>query len=159
MRLTDRKWKEFKIKDLFGIRRGSITSLNEIDEGTTPIVSASGNNEGIDCFGDVPALYNNNITISMNGVNIGFTAYHRNDFNINVDCCVLIQKFTMNVYIGEFIATIIGKLRYRYSYGRKMSAERIMKETIKLPVDSSGNPDWQFMENYIKALPYGDRLP
>lgn len=20
------------------------------------------------------------------------------------------------------------------------------------------NPDWQFMENYIKSLPYGDRL-
>ena len=152
MRLIDREWKEFKIKDLFGIRRGSITSLNEIDEGTTPIVSASGSNEGIDFFGDVPALYNNNITISMNGVNTGFTAYHGYDFNINVDCCVLIQKFTMNAYIGEFIATIIGKLRYRYSYGRKMSAERIMKETIKLPVDSSGNPDWQFMEDYIKSL-------
>lgn len=29
---------------------------------------------------------------------------------------------------------------------------------IKLPVDSNGEPDWQFMENYIKALPYGDRL-
>ncbi len=157
--LNVQEWKEFKIKDLFGIRRGSITSLNEIDEGTTPIVSASGDNEGIDFFGNVPALRNNNITISMNGVNTGFTAYHGYDFNINIDCCVLIQKFTMNAYIGEFIATIIGKLRCKYSYGRKMSAERIMKETIKLPVNSSGNPDWQFMENYIKALPYGDRLP
>ena len=29
---------------------------------------------------------------------------------------------------------------------------------MKLPADMDGNPDWQFMENYIKALPYGDRL-
>ena len=29
---------------------------------------------------------------------------------------------------------------------------------IKLPITTDGDPDWQFMENYIKALPYGDRL-
>lgn len=111
----------------------------------------------------------------MNGVNTGFTAYHGYDFNINVDCCVLIEKFDMNVYIGEFITTIIGMLRCKYSYGRKMSAERIATETIKLPVKHNTDgtifiddnhtysedgyvPDWQFMEDYIKSLPYGDRL-
>lgn len=31
--------------------------------------------------------------------------------------------------------------------------------TIKLPATSDGEPDWQWMENYIKSLPYGDRLP
>ena len=36
--------------------------------------------------------------------------------------------------------------------------DRIKETVIKLPVDTDGNPDWQFMENYIKALPYGDRL-
>ena len=29
---------------------------------------------------------------------------------------------------------------------------------LKLPIDIDGNPDWQFMEDYIKSLPYGDRL-
>ena len=173
--LNVENWRDFNIVDLFQIKRGNITSLNEIDEGSVPIVSASGDNEGISFYGDVPALYKNKITISMNGVNTGFTAYHGYDFNINVDCCVLLEKFDMNVYIGEFIATIIGKLQYKYSYGRKISVERINTESIKLPVQHNSDgtifidynktyspkgyvPDWRFMENYIKALPYGDRL-
>ena len=34
----------------------------------------------------------------------------------------------------------------------------ILPEHIKLPVTLDGEPDWQFMENYMKSLPYGDRL-
>lgn len=173
--LNVNEWKAFKIIDLFEIKRGNINSLNEIETGNVPIVSASGDNEGISFYGNVLAPYCNNITISMNGVNTGFTAYHGYDFNINADCCVLIQKFDMNVYIGEFIATIIGKLRCKYSYGRKMTAERISAEIIRLPIQHNPDgtpfiddthtyseegyvPDWQWMEDYIKSLPYGDRL-
>ena len=29
---------------------------------------------------------------------------------------------------------------------------------IKLPKDKNGQPNWDFMETYIKSLPYGDRL-
>lgn len=29
---------------------------------------------------------------------------------------------------------------------------------IKLPADSHGKPDWKWMENYVKLLPYGGRL-
>lgn len=168
-------WKEFHIIDLFEIKRGNINSLNEIENGYVPIVSASGENEGISFYGNVLASYCNNITVSMNGVNTGFTAYHGYDFNINSDCCVLLQKFDMNACIGVFIATIIGMLRCKYSYGRKMTAKRISLEIIRLPIQHNADrtpyidpnrtysdygyvPDWQFMEDYMKALPYGDRL-
>ena len=29
---------------------------------------------------------------------------------------------------------------------------------ILLPINLQNKPDYKFMENYIKALPYGDRL-
>lgn len=29
---------------------------------------------------------------------------------------------------------------------------------LKLPTDKNGNPDWKFMENYVKSFPYGDML-
>lgn len=169
------EWKEFHIIDLFEIKRGNINSLNEVENGDVPIVSASGDNEGISFYGNVLAPYCNNITVSMNGVNTGFTAYHGYEFNINSDCCVLLQKFDMNQCIGIFIATVIGMLRYKYSYGRKMTVERISVENIRLPIQHNPDgtpyidpnctysedgyvPDWQFMEDYMKALPYGDRL-
>ena len=164
-------WKEFEISSLFLIERWSITSLNDIEDWDVPIVSASWENEWISFFANIPAKYSNKITISMNWVNTWFTCYHSYWFNINVDCCVLKEKFVMNKYIWLFIATIINQLKYKYSYWRKMSAERIKQETIKLPIKKDLNwnpiidnskkynnewyiPDREYMENYIKNLHY-----
>lgn len=169
------EWKEFSINNLFTVERGGVASLNEVENGNVPIVSASGENEGISFYGAVESPYSNNITFSMNGVNTGFTCYHSYGFNANADCGILIQKFDMNVYIGQFLATIIGLLRIKYSYGRKMTKERMEKEIIRLPIQKNKDgsividkekkfspegfiPDWQFMEDYIKSLPYGDRI-
>ena len=48
--------------------------------------------------------------------------------------------------------------KYRFNYGRKWGIDRMKKSLIKLPVDSDGKPDWQFMEDYIKSLPYSINL-
>ena len=47
-----------------------------------------------------------------------------------------------------------------YAYGgRKWTVEKQLKETkIKLPVDNNNNPDFQFMEDYIKSLHYSIKL-
>jgi hypothetical protein len=57
-----------------------------------------------------------------------------------------------------FVLAILNNERYKYSYGRAFLMDRIKETIVKLPVTPIGSPDWQFMENYIKALPYGDRL-
>ncbi len=62
----------------------------------------------------------------------------------------------MNKYIGLFLVTCINFFLYKYMYGRKMSRDRFLKETIILPKDENGNLDWKYMENYIKQIPYGD---
>ena len=73
-----------------------------------------------------------------------------------------------------FIATIVNQETFKYSYGRNCTAG-VENVRIKLPVkhnddgiifiddehtysDEGYVPDWQFMEDYIKSLPYGDRL-
>lgn len=50
------------------------------------------------------------------------------------------------------------KEKYKWSYGRKPKNNKVYDTIIKLPVDEKGEPDWVFMENYIKSLPYGDRI-
>ena len=70
--LNVNEWKEFKIKELFKIERGTITSLNKIDDGEVPIVSATDKNQGIAFYGNVEAKYNNCLTASFNGVGTGF---------------------------------------------------------------------------------------
>ena len=48
--------------------------------------------------------------------------------------------------------------QYRYSYGRAFLIDRIKETVLKLPVSKNGEPDWFFMEKFIRSLPYGDRL-
>lgn len=64
----------------------------------------------------------------------------------------------MNKYTGLFVTCLLRQERYRYSYGRAFKLDSIRNTELRLPVTSDGVPDWQWMENYIKLLPYGDRL-
>ena len=65
----------------------------------------------------------------------------------------------LNPYIAHFLCTIIMQDKYRWSYGRKPhDIKKFGKSSIRLPITFDGKADWQFMEDYIKALSYGDRL-
>ena len=54
--------------------------------------------------------------------------------------------------------TLLAANRFKYTYGRKVTEALYGKTVIKLPTTTNGEPDWQYMENYIKSLSYGDRL-
>jgi hypothetical protein len=64
----------------------------------------------------------------------------------------------MDKYTALFLTAILNKEQYRYNYGRKASQARLKQRSIKLPTTSSKNPDWDFMKNYIKSLPYSVNL-
>ena len=63
-----------------------------------------------------------------------------------------------NKYVYIFLKTILNSNKYRYSYGKGVVAEKYLKNKIILPIDTNGNPDWKFMENYIKLLPFSKYL-
>lgn len=152
------QWGRFECEKLFDVTRGELVCLNDLLEGDTPVVSAFGNFQGIQYYLDVDAPYSNTLTVSFNGSGTGYCAYHEYSFNANSDCGVLIPKFKMNKYIGLFLATCINYFSYKYMYGRKMTNDRILKEVLVLPIDNFGNPDWTFMENYIKSLSYSNKI-
>ena len=169
-------WQKFQINKLFKIERGTITSLNEMEVGQTPIISSTDKNQGIAYYGNVPAKYMKCFTASFNGVGTGYITYHNYAFNANTDCGILLPQFNeINPFIGIFISTVMNKMKYKYSYGRKLSQDRILAEYVMLPalknkentfyIDRNKKyseegyvPDWQFMEIYIKSLQYGDLL-
>ena len=62
----------------------------------------------------------------------------------------------MNKYTGLFVVCLLRRERYRYSYGRAYTIDLIRNTKIKLPTTSEGAPDWQWIEDFIKSLPYGD---
>jgi hypothetical protein len=64
----------------------------------------------------------------------------------------------LNKYNGLFMAAVISQNKYRYQFGRKAFFNKFENEIIRLPVDKKGNIDWLFMENYIKSLPYSEKI-
>ena len=66
--------------------------------------------------------------------------------------------WVMNKYNALFIVTVIKANKYRFSYGRKWTLEKMRDTIIKLPSRRDGMPDFGYMEEYIRALPYSDRI-
>nr|WP_253308030.1 N-6 DNA methylase [Rickettsia endosymbiont of Ceutorhynchus assimilis] len=84
---------------------------------------------------------------------VGHTLYQPTDF-IGSTTLTIGYSENLNKYNAMFIVTVLDLERYRYSFGKKYGKNIISKARIKLPATPQGKPDWEFMENYIKSLPY-----
>ncbi len=171
-------WKFFKIYDkenpkesLFKVPsiKGDLKEKDCLN-GSIALVSASKNNSGIvkyiDEAGDGKACIfpENSITADM-FCNVFFQDdkfYSVSHGRVNV----LIPNFKMNKYTALFIVTLLKCEHYKYPYGRNLYQEEIKNTTIKLPAKEtrsetggiSYKPDLEFMEQYIKNLPYSDLI-
>ncbi|MDD4855050.1 MAG: restriction endonuclease subunit S [Sulfuricurvum sp.] len=150
--LYDKEWKYFTYEEVFKIKRGTEGKRTE-KEGNIPFISATEKNNGILAFIDSEKTESGNkITVSNDG-SIGETFFQENEFLASSAITILINP-QLNKYSSMFINTLIRKEKYRYSYGRKWGLEKMKKSVIKLPIDDQGKPDWKFMEDYIKTLPF-----
>jgi hypothetical protein len=86
---------------------------------------------------------------------VGCAFYQEKDFTCSHDVNVLLLKGReWNKYIALFICSLIELEKFRWTFGRKWRPSRMPDSEIRLPVDSTGKPDYIFMEKYIKSLPY-----
>lgn len=142
---------EAHIKDLMDICEKS-------DENSIKFISRTENNNGCDCY-----VLKNDVSGIEDGkaITIGDTTstmfFQDSDF-VCGDHIVVCRADWMNIYTALFVLSVLNAERYRYSYGRSFKIELIKSTKIKLPQTSAGIPDWQYMEDYIKNLPYGDRI-
>lgn len=160
-KLDTGKWMAFKYDQLFIIQTGVGPSKKpaKVGNGSVPHISTTERNNGVSYYLDLstPPHERNCITVSNDG-SIGEAFYQPRPFCASYKVNVLNPKFKLTPYIAFFLLPLIRMEKYRYSYGRKWGIERMKKTIIKLPVTPSGEPDWVFMENYIKSLPYSSEL-
>lgn len=125
--------------------------------GNVPFISRTALNNGCDGYVEVEAKFitkGNCISIGGEGI---YAFYQKENFATGTNICTL-RNENLNQYVALFICTVLNQEIYRYSYGRARNLGRVENEIIKLPINAKGEPDFEFMENYIKSLPYGDRL-
>lgn len=152
-------WKEFKLSDLFFISTSKDPNLQSSNIGCTPYISSTEENNGVSGYVDeVPSHAGNVLTIARNG-SVGTVFYQRGPFCASPDDVrILTPKFNLTPYVALFIKTVIELERFRYTYGRKMGTARLQTMVIKLPATDEGKLDIDYMESYIKSLPYSDRI-
>ena len=159
MKLNTQDWKWFNYTDLFRISGSKTTPVEELEsygKGEYPYVTTQAVNNGIEGYYNYWTEKGGVLTVDS--AVLGFCSYQEKNFSASDHVEVLTPLFEMNKYIAIFLVTLINKEQYRYSYGRKCSQIKLRNSKIKLPVTPAGTPDWKFMEDYIKSLPYSKHI-
>lgn len=181
LQLNTKNWQWFRYDEIFEICKGFYNKKpEENNDGEIPFIGATDSNNGITSFHDLETIElssktgdgknaplkdkifePNCITVSNNG-SVGYAFYQPRKFTCthDVNPLYLNKKWNkeLNVYISMFLCTIIEMEQFRWAYGRKWRPKRMPDSLIKLPIDKEGNPDWKFMEEYIKGLPYSANI-
>lgn len=150
-----------KIGDLFRLEIGKNKSQENLPEGDSYLyIGAKKSQNGVmlRCGYDSNLMSNGNcIVFICNGQgSVGYCNYMDRPF-IGTSDLVMGYNPNLNKYNGMFLVSVIDLQRPKFSFGRKWKIH--LKETIiKLPATEEGSPDWLYMEEYIKSLPYGDCL-
>lgn len=178
------EWKEFYISrtptqsGLFDIENCKCGSAGNLDDGNDiNYIGAKKNDNGVMrkvAREESLVSKGNGIMFICDGEgSVGYTNYMDEDFIGSTTTSIGYDE-ALNPYVALFLVSILDKEKFKYSYGRKYRAH-INEVMIRLPIqknieglpiiDNSKKyskdgylPDWTFMENYIKALPYGDRI-
>ena len=153
------KWGEYTLGELFKFYKGKRLTKEDMTEGNVNFIGAVSENNGVRQFIDSKPIFSPNcITINYNG-SVGEAFYQLEPFWASDDVNVLYADgWDLNKYIAMFIITIIKTNRYKFSYGRKWTLEKMKESAIRLPKSQDGSPDFVYMENYIRTLPYSDRI-
>lgn len=148
------KYENFFIEELFRLEKGKVSNAQELKDGDEiAYVGAKYNNNGVIkyCLREEPKVTKGNciVFICDGEGSMGLSFYKSDDFmgTVNVTAGYN-DNLTPN--IGLYISTVANRARGKYNFGYKRKFDRLRRETLSLPVDDSGQPDWIFMEKYVQ---------
>lgn len=153
LKLTDMKYGQFRISDIFEIENCKCSKVSELEKGNIPYVGATNRNNGVLSFVDAKIdliTKGNCIAFICDGEgSVGYSIYKGEDF-VGSTTIKVGRNPKLNKYNGLFITTVADTVRGKYNFGYKRNETHLKAETLQLPIDLNGNPNWQFMEDYIK---------
>lgn len=149
-------WKEFKLTDLFNVKTGAYLSKHQLKPGSIPRVTVSSVNNGIVGSFERCGLSNERLFSNFLSVNFfGNVFYHDSLCSVDMKVHVLEPK---HLYSKGSMLFLVAVLRRKFiidgygTYGDQLSSSKLKTDMVYLPVDSSGNPDWQYMNDYVEFM-------
>ena len=160
------KFHSFKLGEIFTFDKGKISNKTEnLEEGNDIFyIGAKKKENGImeKCAYDERYISKGNciVFICDGQGSIGYNNYMDKDF-IGTSNLELGYNENLNQYNGLYLVTVLDLERPKFSFGRKRKPT-LENTKIQLPAmqkdDGTYEPDWQYMEDYIKSLPYADLI-
>jgi putative S-cspCI len=147
------EWADFKIGELFEVTKGTRLTKAQMRPGGIRFIGSSAMRNGwtTSIANDEHLHPANTLTVCYNG-SVGETFYQDEQFWASDDVNVLYPKFSMTENIGLFIAPLIRSIGQRYAFVDKWRMEIMRNDVIKLPVTSSCQPDWDYMDSYMASV-------
>ena len=158
--LDSKRWKEFLIEDFFvTIRKGSQlptgahVGKESLLDGTTPRITVTSKNNGVYGF-----YYSTdkNYKVAENFISVSFLGdafYHPYAASLDMKVhCLKLQDRELNPYIALFLTRVIKQMTGVFNYGDQLSSTDIVNKKIMLPVNDNDEPDYEYMENYVRAI-------
>lgn len=160
-------WKEFKFGEIVEIKSTSSgidkIALGEDGPKIYPYITRSESKpNGIDAYVSQqlePLDKGNQITLGLDTQ----TIFYQNDDFYTGQNIQIITYDAINKYNAFFLIGVLRQfLKEKFGWGGNgATLKRLRNMYISLPakmVDGEYKPDWEFMENYIKSLPYSDKI-
>lgn len=153
-KLEDKEWREFKLTEIFEIKAGKRLTKANMKNGKRPFIGASDSNNGITNF-----VSNDNVSKDKNVLGVNYNGSVVENFYHPYECIFSddVKRFHLKNCIDNkfnllFMKTNILQQKSKFLYAYKFNEDRMKAQNIMLPTDSSGNPDYVYMERYIKSL-------
>lgn len=148
-------WRQFSIGSLFEIEKGTRLTRAAMIEGDTPFIGATLENNGITArVGNIGHVHPGGLmTVAYNGQKAtGKAFYQPIPFWASDDVNVLYPKFPLTEGIALFLAPLFWEAGRPYSFGDKWSKDVMENNCLVLPVNASSEPDWAYMDEYMRGV-------
>ena len=157
-----KKWKSFRVDDIFEILNGKGITTQEIDDhqGELAAVQSAESNNGIIGYIDEEYCRENNyvfvkepcLTVARTG-SAGYVTFQENGCCVGDSAKILkLKKQGQDIEVLLFLRTVLMMNKYRYTFARKVTKDNYSSEVIELPADKNGAPDYLYMASYMKKL-------
>ena len=151
-----KKFDSFLVLDLFVAQKGTQKNMNALLPGTLPLVSAKKIDNGYRDFveKDSGKVFEGHcLTLNNDGDGgAGLVFYQPSDFALDTHVTALYPKRDMSKLQMLYIANCISKQRSLFGHGRSINSSRLAHLTCMLPINEKSEPDYEFMEEYMKGI-------
>lgn len=145
------RFTDVRLGELFEVQSGEFHATRELERGEVPLISCGAVEDGLVGYFDIPPeqRHRDCITVAYNGSWPLLAKFHPYDFGAKDDVAVLAPRQQMRELTLLYVAAVLNRMTWRYSYYRKTFRTRVRNTLIPIPMND-GKVDEEGIEAVAK---------